>query len=936
MNTTRLLSALLLLSLLPSCRTASPRLSGLCPPTLQPMEAPSSAPAPQPRTVSSEAIFIRGATVWTASGPVLSRADVLLRDGRIVAVGEKLEKPAGARVVDGQGKHLTPGLIDPHSHIGVYPAPGLRGTEDGNEMVKPTSPAARTVDAIWPQDPGIPLALAAGVTTAHVVPGSANLMGGEGMIIRLLPGRSAEDLRFPGGPRTMKMACGENPKRIYRDKGGPFTRMGNLARIRKLFQKGREYQRSWKRHQAEVAQWRKRVERVCGKGKGDGPTQPQHQDGQSLLPPKPPDRDLALEAVQGILEGQVEIHMHCYRADEMLHMLGIAREFDFSIKAFHHATEAYKIRDALREHNTAAVTWVNWWGFKAEALDAIPENPALLVSAGALTALHSDSAQVIQRLNQMGALAYFRGRDMGLKLERGDAIRMVTLNAARVLGIDHLTGSIEKGKMADLTLWDGDPLSVYTRAEKVFVEGRQVYDRLAASGRRYSDFELQMVPRPKALTATKPATGPPAVPPPLLGWSTAAPKIRDRASAEPRQQKVVAIVGGRVHTMTGGPPEPATVILRGDRVAAVGQGLKPPPGAEVVQARGLEVTPGLIASETALGLVEISLEKSARDHLPNGKVRPMRADLRTWDALNPASAAIGVTRIEGFTTALIRAFGGLVSGQAAAYDLAGSLPLEMALNGPVAVHANLGLAGSGASGGSRALALMRLRRLLQDARLLKKSRAAVQQRRFRKLSAPHAELAALIPVVERKIPLVVTVHRAADIIAALRLGREQRIRLVLSGVAEGWRVARSIAAARVPVLVEVDRNLPGSFESLGARFDNAARLHRAGVVVGLSALGASHNVRFLRQQAGIAAAWGLPHQVALAAITSVPAAIFGLNSRGTLRPGARANVVLWSGDPLELSSRVRRLYIGGKEIPLRSRQSELRERYRSLEQWRKR
>jgi imidazolonepropionase-like amidohydrolase len=869
--------------------------------------------------------LIRGATVWTAAGQVLERTDVLLRDGRIAEVGRGLAAPAGARVVDGRGKHLTPGLIDPHSHLGVYPVPGVVGNRDGNEVAKPLSPQALALDGIWPQDPGISLALAAGVTTVHVIPGSANLVGGEGVVIKLIPGRSVAELQFPGAGRTLKMACGENPKRVYGKKGGPFTRMGNLARVRAAFYKAREYRRAWERYGAAIAQWKRRVERVC---RGQGNAGWHGGRGEGLLPPPAPARDPALETLAGVLDGRVRVHCHCYRADEMQRMLELGRQFGFTIRAFHHATEAYKVRDLLRRDGTGVVTWVNWWGFKAEALDAIPEAAGLLAEAGVLTSLHSDSPRVLQRFNQEGALAYFRARDLGLKVSPDFAIRLVTLNPARLLGIDRQTGSIERGKMADLTLWDRSPLSVYARAEKVFVDGRLVHDRLARE-RRPSDFELSWVPRPGPL-------GPLPERQPTLpaGWSVPAPLLEKPPLAASKQ--VTAFVGAEVHTMAGPPLPRGTVIVRGGRVAAVGQDLPAPPGARVIDGKGMVLTPGLVAAESALGLVEISLEKATVDNIPSGKKLPVvRADLRTWEALNPASPTIPVTRLEGFTTAVVRAFGGLVSGQAAAFDLAGQRPGEMRLAAPVAVHANLGQAGAAATGGSRALALMQLRRALGDARRLKQARAAVERRRYRELAAPVPELAALIPVIERRVPLVVTVHRAADILAALRLAREQQIRLVLSGGAEGWRVADAIARARVPVLVEVDRNLPASFDALGGRFDNAARLYRAGVVVALSAAGEAHNARFLRQEAGIAVAFGLPHEAALAALTSVPAAVFGLPDRGRIVSGARANLVLWSGDPLELSSRPRQVFIGGEARPLTSRQTRLRDRYRRLDAWRK-
>ncbi len=892
-----------------------------CPP-LPDRKAAATEPAAALRPAPPTTLF-QGATVWTAAGQVLQGADVLVRDGRIAEVGQGLEVPAGALVVPGSGKHLTPGLIDPHSHVGVYSAPGLLAHADGNEIAKPLSPAVRAVDALWPQDPALPRALAAGVTALHVIPGSGNLVGGEGVVIRPLPGRAAQDLRLADAPRTLKMACGENPKRIYADKGGPFSRMGNVARVRQAFIKAREYRRKWARHEDTLKKWTEEREKRCS-GEPTGKPAWARQD----FPPAPPERDLAMETLAAVLDGTVRVHMHCYRADEMALMLRLARELGFTIGAFHHAVEAYKVRDLLAQAGTGAVVWINWWGYKAEMLDAIPENAALLGAAGATAALHSDSPLVVQRMHHEAAQAYFRGQDAGIPITEDQAIRLITAGPAKLLGILDRTGTIEKGKLADLVLWDGHPFSVFTRTDRVMVEGRLLFDRSADATPRATDFELGMVPRPAPMPATK-KTAAPKLP---AGWPARAPRLGGGGKQGPREVKATVIRGATVHTMTGPPIEDGAVVMVNGRITAVGSAAaNAPAGARFINGSGMVLTPGLVAAETTLGMVEINLEKSARDHRPDGKGLPLvRADLRAWEALNPASAAILITRRAGFTSAIIRPAGGLVSGQSAAFDLAGLRAPENRLTGPTAVHVALGTRGGNRAGGSRALALMRLRRLLQDARALKRLRKETDARKVLDLSAPLNQVRPMVPVVEGKVPLVVTVDRAADILAVLRLAATQKVRVALEGAAEGWKVADDIARAGAPVLVRVDRNLPASFDALGARYDNAARLHAAGVVVGISAGGSAHNVRFLRQAAGLAAAWGLPRRAALAAISRVPAAIFGLGDRGVIRPGALANIAVWTGDPLELSTRVRQLYIGGQEVDLATRQTALRDRYLKL------
>ena len=414
--------------------------------------------------IASGPVVIQNATVMTATGEEIAGGAVVLQDGKIVAVGTDVAIPDGATVVDGSSKYVTPGIIDSHSHLGVYAAPGTEAESDGNEAVAANTAYVWAEHSVWPQDPQIPLAVAGGITTIQVLPGSANLFGGRSATLRLVPAISVQEMKFPGAPYGLKVACGENPKRVYGNKGGPSTRMGSMAGYRKAFIEAEKYRRDWK-------QW---------------------MEGESKTKP---DRDLGKETLMGVLDGDILVHNHCYRADEMMNMLDLGREFGFQIRSFHHAVEAYKIADQLAEAGAASSVWADWWGFKEEAMDGIPENAALLEAAGAHVIIHSDSGEGIQRLNQEAAKAMYAGRHAGLDISRNDALRWITAEPAWALGIDDVTGTLEVGKAADVVVWDGDPFSVYTRAEKVYNEGALVFDRASGASAWQTDFDLQQVQR---------------------------------------------------------------------------------------------------------------------------------------------------------------------------------------------------------------------------------------------------------------------------------------------------------------------------------------------------------------------------------------------------------------------------------------------------------
>ena len=416
-------------------------------------KAPAEAARPAPyastyRPIASPPVLLRNATVLTGTGERLDNADVLMQDGKIQAVGKDLAAPQGALSVDATGKWITPGIIDVHSHLGVYASPGIDATSDGNEATNAVTANVWAEHSVWPQDAGFAKALAGGVTSLQILPGSANLVGGRSVILKNVAATTVQAMKFPDAPYGIKMACGENPKRVYGDKGGPSTRMGNMAGYREAFIDAQAYRKQWDAYEA-------------GGRRGEAPTQ-----------------NLRNETLAGVMRGDITVNIHCYRADEMAQMIDLSREFGFKISSFHHGVEAYKLADVLGRENICGALWADWWGFKLEAYDGIEENIALVDRApGGCAVVHSDSSEGVQRLNQEAAKVMASAKRVNIDIAPEHAIRWLTSNAAKALRIDDRTGSLQAGKMADVVVWNGTPFTTYAKAEKVYIDGALLYDR---------------------------------------------------------------------------------------------------------------------------------------------------------------------------------------------------------------------------------------------------------------------------------------------------------------------------------------------------------------------------------------------------------------------------------------------------------------------------
>ena len=460
--TRKIVAAAASLLVLAACTTASDE---------KPKSASSSPPGagngynhdPYPSTYHAYPgvpTVVTNVTIFDGEGGRIDNGQILFADGKITALGQTVSAPEGATVIDGAGKWVTPGVIDIHSHLGDYPSPGVQALSDGNEATSPVTPDVWAEHSVWPQDPGFGRALAnGGVTTLEILPGSANLFGGRSVVLKNVYARTVQAMKFPGAPYGLKMACGENPKRVYGSRNQkPSTRMGNIAVDRQTWAKAVAYKAKWDKFE---------------------------KDGGER-----PERDIGMDTLAGVLAGDIRVQNHCYRADEMAIVMDMAKEFGYHVTAFHHAVEAYKIADLLKANDTCAAVWADWYGFKMESYDGIGENLALLQKEGACAMIHSDDENGIQRLNQEVAKALSSGRHAGIDIPDAVAWEWLSYNPAKALGIADRTGSLKPGKMADVVLWNGNPFSVYTRPEKVWIDGALLYDANDPKRRPVSDFEL--------------------------------------------------------------------------------------------------------------------------------------------------------------------------------------------------------------------------------------------------------------------------------------------------------------------------------------------------------------------------------------------------------------------------------------------------------------
>ncbi len=876
--------------------------------------------APFAQTTRPSVVAIRGGTVFTITKGTIQNGTVVLRDGKIAAVGGSgTDVPAGAEIIDAKGRFVTPGIIDAHSHI---------GTDSINEGGTTVSSMTGIEDVLDPTDIAIYRDLAGGLTVANVLHGSANPIGGKNQVIKLRWGKDAMGLVFEGAMPGIKFALGENPKdmRQFGQSGPrryPVTRPGVEFVVRDAFSRAKAYQREWQDYERRK------------KAGEDAPL---------------PRRDLQLEPLVEILEGKRLVHSHTYRADETLMLIRLAEEMGFKIATFQHVLEGYKVADEMAKHGVGGSTFSDWWAYKVEAEDAIPYNAAIMHKRGVLVSINSDSAEHARRLNTEAAKSMHWGG-----LTEDEVLAFVTINPAKQLRIDNRVGSLEPGKDADVVIWNKHPLSTYAIVDRVYIDGQQYYDRLGEE-RRLTDAGKEKGTLAAAEGRTAPSTAP-QTPQPRTGsdgpQSSPGPQMAPMNRPGPQMAQmnslqddvpglggvqpsstgpVIAITNAKIFPISAAAIDKGTIVIRGNRIEAVGANVAVPAGAQVIDAKGGEVYPGFIDARTSMGLNE----PGPRNFEDTSEMLDINAAVKAQVAYQSDSDAIPVARVNGITSVAVVPTGGLLGGQVAVMNLDGWTWEEATLQPVTGVSFQFPplarTQGQGAAVDAnrkydelkkeRHAKVQRVEDLIQRARAYAKTAAAER--------ATDWNLAAMAPIAERRQPLFVQANGEADIREAVAFADRANVRIVITGGLESPLAAPLLKEKNIPVILGSVLTMPARDDAHhAATYRAAGELAQAGVTFAFGTGGAANN-RLLPYEAAISVAWGLDRNRALRAITLDAAAILGVADRiGSLEPGKVANLFVATGDPMEMKTQFTHVFINGKSVGLKSKHTELYERFSS-------
>ena len=875
--------------------------------------------APFAQTTKPSVVAIRGGTILTVTRGTIQNGTIVLRDGKIAAIGGSgTDIPSGADVVDAKGRFVTPGIIDAHSHIAA---------DSINEGGTTVSSMTGIEDVLDPTDVAIYRDLAGGLTVANVLHGSANPIGGKNQVIKLRWGKTASGLVFEGAPPGIKFALGENPKdmRQFGQTGPrryPVTRPGVEFVIRDAFSRAKAYQREWQDYER-----RKKA-------------------GEEVSMPR---RDLQLEPLVEILEGKRLVHSHTYRADETLMLIRLAEEMGFKIATFQHILEGYKVADEMAKHGVGGSTFSDWWAYKVEAEDAIPHNAAIMHKRGVLVSINSDSAEHARRLNTEAAKSMHWGG-----LTEDEVLAFVTINPAKQLRIDNRVGSLEVGKDADVVIWNKHPLSTYAIVDRVYIDGEQYYDRLAEE-RRLTDARKEKDTLATAEGRTAPSTAP-QTPQPRTATDPKDPGPQKAQIDSPGPQKAqmnfpaevpglggveqpaaagpaTAITNARIYPISSAPIDKGTIVIRGNRIEAIGANVAVPAGAQVIDARGGEVYPGFIDARTSIGLNE----PGPRGFEDTAEMLDINASVKAQVAYQSDSDAIPVARVNGITSAAVIPTGGLIGGQIAVMNLDGWTWEEATLQPVAGVSFQFPpLVRGGGFGGNSPDANRKYEDLKKDrdARVQRVEELIARARAYAKIPAAERatdwNLAAMVPVAERRQPLFVAANSEGDIREAVAFADRANVRIVVTGGLESPLVAPLLKEKNIPVILGSVLTLPTREDAHhAATYKAAGELAQAGITFAFGTGGAANN-RLLPYEAAISVAWGLDRNRALRAITLDAATILGVADRvGSLEPGKIANLFVATGDPMEMKTQFTHIFINGRSVGLKSKHTELFERFSS-------
>lgn len=861
----------------------------------------------KPKTVTNGNVLIKSGRILTATHGTLEDSDILVQNGKIVKIGHGLVAPSGTMTIDAKGKVIMPGIVDGHSH---------RAADGTNEGADSITGEVRMGDILNANALSVWQALASGHTSAMILHGSANAVGGQSVVIKYKYGTTADELKISDAPRMIKFALGENVTRKSSTNNNrfPTTRMGQEAVYRRGFTEAIQYKKDWD---------------AFNSGKTT----------------KKPRRDLRLETLSDILQQKIWVQCHCYRSDEMLMMVRLSQEFGFKIGALQHALEAYKIAPEIAKAGIGISIFTDSWSFKQEGYDSIPWNAAICKKAGVNVSINTDGLSGTTALNIDAAKTMRFG---GFTEE--EALQTITINPAKELGIDKRTGSIDIGKDADIAIWDGHPLSVYSKCAMTMIEGRVYFERRDAFGIDRSSTIKAKLDR----------------------------KVNKAENDKlPAQSNTYAIVGATVHPVTGPDIQRGTVVIQNGKILAVGRDISIPRGASTVNGNGLHVYPGFFDGQSSLGLMEISPIAVMND---NREFGTFNADLDSMTNIWCESAHFGPARFNGVTNAFSAPGGGSISGQGAVINTDGYTTEEFGVARKAGlvvnfaggrgrpnfdlcdvVDASILFGGSGTTmqmngaAGDEKLSLQQLetyydflggRMPIQDPfgqdsgpdrsveGYFDRSIKYMNDRKADPSKTIDLGMEAMIPYLKGEKLVVLSARSASSIRSAVAFAQKYRLKAALSGASEAWKETELLKKSGIPVIIA-----PAGASTLGANntdnawdpydtpYVKAGLLAKAGVKFCFTS-GEGSDTMLLPFKVGEHCAYGLSREDALKSLTINPAQIFGVDDKlGSIEPGKLGNIIVTDGDPFELTTTMRYVFINGQPRKLVSKHTMLRDKY---------